>query len=79
MSLALASLCEQKQHVFWPDDLSLLHSEWVQMSKMHQSEQVTDTYLLALAASKGGQLATFDARLRTDAIKNGEQALCVIA
>jgi predicted nucleic acid-binding protein len=39
------------------------------------SRQVTDTYLLALAVSKGGQLATFDTRLTATAVQGGSAAL----
>jgi hypothetical protein len=40
--------------------------------------QVTDSYLLALAAAHGGQLATFDRRLIPDAVHNGAQSLHLI-
>ncbi len=37
------------------------------------------TYLLALAAAHGGQLATFDRLLVTDAVTGGREALHLIA
>ena len=40
--------------------------------------QVTDTYLLALAVVRGGQLATFDRRLSAKAVRGGKAGLCVI-
>ena len=40
--------------------------------------QVTDTYLLALAVTNKGQLATFDRRLSTKAVRRGGAALHVI-
>jgi hypothetical protein len=66
-------------HVFWPDDISLLDSDAVDVSAILTSAQLSDTYLLALAVSKGGRLATFDRRLSTAAVKGGAAALEVIA
>ena len=40
--------------------------------------QATDTCLLALAAYKGGALATFDRKLSTAAVAGGSSALHVI-
>lgn len=50
-------------HQFWPDDLNLVGPEHVDATKIMTSGQVTDTFLLALAKAKGGQLATFNRRL----------------
>jgi len=41
--------------------------------------QVTDSYLLALAAAHNGKLATFDRQLVTAAVVNGSQALHLIS
>jgi len=65
-------------HVFWADDLSLAASERVDSSAIETPGQVTDTYLLALAVSKGGCLATFDRRLSTRAVLGGRGGLHVI-
>ena len=65
-------------HVFWPDDISLVDSLHVDVSKLATSAQVTDTYLLALAKTHGGRLATFDRRLSVAAVKEGKSSLCVI-
>ena len=40
--------------------------------------QVIDAYLLALALANNGQLATFDRRLSTKAVRRGRAALHVI-
>ncbi len=58
-------------HVFWADDLSLAASDAVDPSTIETPSQVTDTYLLALAISNGGRLATFDRRLSTRAVRGG--------
>lgn len=56
--------------------LSLLSGD-VRADRLLASSQVTDTYLLALAASAGARLATFDAKLVTDAVPDGEKGLLV--
>jgi uncharacterized protein len=65
-------------HRFWPDDISLVDHPSVDMAVLGASDRVTDTYLLALAATKGGKLATFDRRLSTQPVRGGAGALCVI-
>lgn len=65
-------------HVFWPDDLSLVSSDHVDPSLLLTSGQVTDSYLLALAVSRDGRLATFDQRLSTKAVRGGRAALHVL-
>jgi len=62
-------------HEFWPDEASLLDMQRVDTSRLLDSGQVTDTYLLALARAHGGQLDTLDHHLVTDAVIGGAQAL----
>jgi uncharacterized protein len=66
-------------HEFWPDDVTLFDSGRVHSDRLLNSGQVTDTYLLALSAAHGGQLATFDRNLVTDAVVNGSKSLHLIA
>lgn len=75
----LSDLCRQPGHVFWPVGLSLLESPLIDRERLLASDQVTDTYLLALAVHHGGRLATFDRRLVTDAVHGGRAAYVVIA
>lgn len=65
-------------HEFWPDDVTLFDSKRIDSTRLLDSAQVTDSYLLALARAHGGQLATFDRRLVTDAVTGGSQALHLI-
>lgn len=65
-------------HTFWSDDLSLVGSDRVEVSRILTSAQVTDTYLLALAGAHGGQLATLDRRLSAAAVRDGKSALHLI-
>jgi uncharacterized protein len=74
----LAGLCELPGHEFWPDDISLVDAKRLDASRLLDSAQVTDSYLLALASEHGGQLATFDRRLVTAAVANGARSLHVI-
>ena len=62
-------------HEFWPDDISLLDRNATDASRLLNSAQVTDSYLLALAKAHGGQLATFDRQLVVDAVVGGSSAL----
>lgn len=65
-------------HEFWPDEISLLTAPMVDPARLLASGLVTDTYLLALAASRGGKLATLDRKLSTVAVRNGREALHLI-
>lgn len=65
-------------HVFWHDDVSALDAQYVNTSELLTPNQVTDTYLLALAASRGGILATLDRRLSPKAVNNGKESLHLI-
>lgn len=75
----LADLCALPGHRFWPCDYSLLDAPLVDTTRLLDSSQITDTYLLALAIKHGGKLATFDKRLVADAVHGGKAALHVIA
>jgi len=64
--------------VFWNDDLSLVDSDLVDVDQILTPSQVTDSYLLALAVKNSGQLATFERRLSTRAVRSGRAGLLVI-
>jgi hypothetical protein len=74
----LSGLLALPGHLFWPDDISLLDPQKLDTARLLNSGQVTDSYLLALACAHDGQLATFDRRLVTDAVRGGAQALHLI-
>lgn len=75
----VAQLRARPGHVFWPDNLSLMGSDFVDAARIATPAQVTDTYLLALAVANRGQLATFDRRLSPAAVRRGRAALHLIA
>ena len=74
----LAHFTQDPGHAFWPDDLSLLDRKRIDLTRMLNASQVTDSYLLALAVGRGGQLATLDRHLIADAVPNGAKALHLI-
>lgn len=60
-------------HAFWPDDISLLDFEKVNIEFIHGPKQLTDIYLLALAVKNGGRLISFDRKIPLNAV-HGAQA-----
>ncbi len=75
----LRDLCALPGHVFWHDDISLLDARRIDANRLLDFGQITDTYLLALAAAHDGKLATFDRRLVPDAVPQGKAHLTLIA
>jgi hypothetical protein len=75
---ALRALRGHAGHIFWPDDISLLSGRQVDLQRLGTCGQVTDSYLLALAAHRGGRLASLDRRLSTQAVAGGDEALHVL-
>ncbi|SMH50225.1 TA system VapC family ribonuclease toxin [Mesorhizobium australicum] len=79
VAAALQQLCRLPAHEFWPDGLSLTSSTLFDLQALSSAHHVTDMYLLGLAAAHDGKLATFDRRLRTEAVQNGPQHIEIIA
>lgn len=71
---SLSSLAAHRDHIFLPDSVSLLDGS-VHTDRLLASSQVTDTYLLHLAASNDAQLATFDTRIVTSAVPSGAEVV----
>jgi len=59
----LRIFCQQPAHVFWPDMCSLRDVAIFDVSRLRGHQQITDLYLVGLAAKNGGKLATFDGRI----------------
>ena len=69
-----------RSHAFWPDTCSLLESGRIQWDRVLSSRQITDAYLLALAAANGGRLVTFDRGIGIDAVSGAaKKHLLVLA
>jgi hypothetical protein len=64
----LAQAARDPAHEFWPDSLSLLDDARVSWDHVLGTRQITDVYLLALAASRNGRLVTFDRSISLQAV-----------
>jgi toxin-antitoxin system PIN domain toxin len=56
----LSELCRSTHHVFWADSVSLADDRLFNASMFRGYRQLSDIYLLGLAKSMGGYLATLD-------------------
>jgi uncharacterized protein len=75
---SLRTFCASGHHVFWPDDLSL-RDDVFDLSIAQGHRQLTDIYLLGLAAKMGGMLATFDRSIPLKAVRGARaDAIAVI-
>lgn len=68
----LQAAASTPHHEFWPADLSLLKGSVLHADRIHGPRQITDIYLLALAASRHGFLATFDRAIPLSAVPDAE-------
>ena len=64
----LAQFCASKHHVFWHDSVALTDQRLFNLSSIRAHRQLGDVYLLGLAKSMGGYLATFDAGIPLGAV-----------
>lgn len=74
----LEQLCALSGHEFWPDDVSLLDTLTFQHEEFQRSHEVTDGYLIGLAAVKDGVLASLDRKMNTSLVHLGKQAYLLI-
>ena len=65
-------------HKFWPDKISVADKAFFASELLSSHSRVTDSYLLALANSNGGRLATMDQKLATEVVPNGKASLELI-
>ena len=76
----LNMFCAERDHVFWPDTVSLRERERFRWKHVQGHRQITDIYLLALAVVNEGRLATFDSAIALRAIEGAmEPNLEVVA
>ena len=73
----LRTFAAQTNHEFWPDDVSLRDGKLFPAERIHSSRQLTDLYLLALAAKHAGRLATFDQAIAISAVGGPRWKACV--
>ena len=72
----LRRFCAAEGHHFWAEDISI--RDVLQPGVVITPAQVTDVYLLGLAAQQGGRLATLDQRIPASAVRDGPQTLKLI-
>jgi uncharacterized protein len=65
-------------HVFWPDSVSLTDDDRFHHDQFGGANQLSDIYLLGLAATHSGKLATLDRRILIKAVRGGESAVVFI-
>ena len=76
----LRQFCQSGQHEFWSDTLSLRDERAFDLERLGGHRQLTDVYLLGLAVSHRGRLATFDRGIPTGAVVGASSdSLAVIA
>ena len=64
----LRQFCASGHHRFWPASLSLRDAKIFKPSFVHGHRQLTDVYLLGLAVTMGGCLATLDRAIPMSAV-----------
>jgi hypothetical protein len=72
---ALSSIRGMPGHAFWPDSISLIDSRFADAALLSSHTRVTDSYLLALARSNKGRLATLDSKLSIEVVPEGRSFL----
>jgi toxin-antitoxin system PIN domain toxin len=65
----LCTFRKSGHHRFWPDSVSLADTRVFNASIIRGHRQVSDIYLLGLAAHEGGALATFDRTIPLAAVR----------
>ena len=75
----LEQACRHPSHVFWPEPISLLQEGLINWQRLLGPRQITDAYLLVLAANHGGRFVTFDRRIGLDLVPGAAAAnLCIL-
>lgn len=69
---ALRTGLDQPGHEFWPEDISITEETLFDSAYILGPNQITDVYLLGLAAKNGGRLVTFDRGLPIKAVRGAE-------
>jgi uncharacterized protein len=69
----LRTFCSEREHVFWPDSVSIRERGRLRWNHVQGHRQLTDVYLLALALSNQGRLATFGSTISLRAIEGAKE------
>jgi uncharacterized protein len=68
----LWTFCSEQEHLFWPDSVTVLDRRRFRWKHVQGHRQITDVYLLALAVSNQGRLATFDSTISLRAVEGAK-------
>lgn len=74
----LREAADSTYHEFWPDDVSLVDVRVIDADRIHGPRQITDLYLLALAAKRRGRFVTFDASIAREAVRGAEKRHLIV-
>jgi hypothetical protein len=74
----LRAFAQGTDHEFWPDALSFLDDDVFDTPRVLGPRQVTDLYLLGLAAARDQRLVTFDESIHLGAVRIARQAHLVV-
>ncbi len=74
---SLRRFCASGHHRFWPDVVSL-RDDTFDLSIVQGHRQLTDIYLLGLAARMDGVLATFDRSIPVRAVRSASAATLAV-
>ena len=74
----LASAKAGARYEFWPDDLSITDVGHFNATAIQGHQQITDTYLRALAIHRGGRFVTFDKRVSAVPVRGAEARHIVV-
>ena len=74
----LAEQIEATNHLFWSDNLSIADSAVFDPHGILGPNQITDVYLLALAVTNGGRLATLDSAVSLRAVRGAKPRHLVV-
>ena len=75
----LVEMTSRESHEFWPDTVSLLTPGVIDWRQTGGHKQITDLYLLALAAKNNGRFVTFDRHIKMSAVPNAsDENYCLI-
>ncbi len=74
----LATATSADHHEYWRSEVSILDATLFDHSRIHGPRQLTDIYLLGLAARHGGRLVTFDQTIALTAVKTADRDNLVV-
>jgi uncharacterized protein len=70
--------CDTKQHVFWPDTISIADARLLRLEFLSGHKQISDAHLLALAVKHNGTLATFDRKIPLKAVVGASERHLIV-